>query len=115
MKSERATVYGDCGALVLSYDTNGPIILGIHTAINIDGTLVALRVTCEDIETMLGNFKVPMVQAGGVSLSSESAPQRLLDLNKKAEVRFIPRGNALVYVLLKDIGVNRNLMLFLVH
>lgn len=97
MRSQKDTDRGDCGSICLSFDNCGPIILGIHVAKSEQNLRYSLRVTENDIDNMLSKFPVPMVQSGDVNYTSESVPQQLGPLNTKAEVRFIPDGNAIVY------------------
>lgn len=97
MVAQKPTSNGDCGSLCVSFGNNGPIIHGIHVAMNKDGTLLSVRTTYEDIKMMTAQFDVPLVQSGAINYTSTSSPQQLVDVNNKAEVRFIPEGNALVY------------------
>ena len=98
MSSERQTLQGDCGSIVVSFDTLGPVILGMHTAaFGKTKDIIAIKTSYEDVLFMKKQFDFPLIQAGIVNYSSETSPQVLGPLNKKAEVRFIPDGNALVY------------------
>jgi len=96
MCCEQPTVDGDCGSIILSEGGVGPIILGIHVALG-PGRIYALRVAQDFLDEELSRFPVPMIQSGSVSYSANSAPQELTSLSNKAEVRYFPDGNAMVY------------------
>ena len=87
------TKKGDCGSLLITATAFGPILLGIHFAGGSDNVCFALRITQEYLRSqdfnMLSNAP-PTLQVGEYK-------QELIDLNKKATVRYIEQGTLEVY------------------
>ncbi len=97
MIPQRPTEKGDCGSLCVSIGHSGPIILGIHVAMATPQNIISTRVSLQSFLKLRRKFDVPMVQSNKVNFSSDTSPQKLVELNRKSEVRFIPDGNAIVY------------------
>jgi hypothetical protein len=97
MSASSPTLDGECGSILLSESTVGPILLGIHVALRKDGKLVSIRTTYEDMTYLKGKFDVPIVQSSCINYSSTSSPQELVNVHPKSEVLYVEDGNALVY------------------
>nr|UNY42041.1 MAG: polyprotein [Picornavirales sp.] len=90
---DQPTILGDCGSLLLVKTAMGPMILGIHVLGGLSPKAIALSVT-EDLLRSLGTTifsdSVPNLQVGDYS-------RTLVELNKKATVRYIENGTLMVY------------------
>ena len=87
------TQLGDCGSLLVTMTAMGPMILGIHVLGGSTSLCVALSVTSDLLYSLpveVFDDQPPTLQVGEYS-------QQLIDLNKKATVRYIDNGTMIVY------------------
>lgn len=92
-KVKEDTANGDCGSILLVKTAMGPMVLGIHVLGGIYNNCVALSVDYEtlmDLDVEIFSDNVPSLQVGDYK-------QELVDLSKKATVRFIEEGTMIVY------------------
>lgn len=92
-KVSEDTASGDCGSVLLVKTAMGPMILGIHVLGGMHNACVALSVDYETVMKLdvdIFSDNVPNLQVGNYK-------QELIDLNKKATVRFIEEGTMIVY------------------
>jgi hypothetical protein len=92
-KVETPTVDGDCGSVLISKTAMGPMILGIHVLGGFSNNSVAIAVdneTLYDLDVVIFSDSTPNLQVGDYK-------QELVELNKKATVRYIPEGTLQVY------------------
>jgi hypothetical protein len=92
-KSERLTENGDCGALFCATSTMGPVLLGIHVLGSTNSSCYAISVSQE----FLLNLPFRIYGATSPTLQVGDYKQVLVDLNKKATVRYINSGTATVF------------------
>jgi hypothetical protein len=91
--SDVFTQIGDCGSLLISMSAMGPMILGIHVLGGTTSLCIALSVPSEVLYSLpveVYDDCPPTLQVGDYS-------QQLVDLNKKATVRYISEGTMVVY------------------
>ncbi len=84
---------GDCGSVLITTTAMGPLILGIHVLGGRDCECVALAVDYDlisSLNTEIFSDNVPTLQVGDYT-------QELVDLSKKATVRYIEEGTMVVY------------------
>ncbi len=90
------TVAGDCGSILISMTSMGPMILGIHvlgSSANNSLTGFAIALSDNDIKPMAElaiSNSPPTLQVGDYK-------QELVELNKKSPVRYIENGTLEVY------------------
>lgn len=94
--SEVEPKQGDCGSLLISHTTMGPVILGIHIAGRPNCTgVVAHSVTYEMLKELLGES---IIMQSGAPLDNPAGLERpIVDLHPKARIRFIPEGVGEIY------------------
>lgn len=87
------TVDGDCGSVLITTTSMGPLILGIHVLGGRDCECVALAVDHDllsSLQTDIFSDNSPTLQVGDYA-------QELVNLSKKATVRYIEEGTMVVY------------------
>jgi len=95
---EKDTEDGDCGYVMFVMTPSGPIILGIHYLGGMESkTVISVKVTDDDINSLLLPFKNVVVQSGYPELSAPNFERKLGPLHKKSVFRFIEDGTARVY------------------
>jgi hypothetical protein len=89
---DEPTVVGDCGSLLVSNSSFGPILLGIHVA-GEDSTVGSLMVDSEFLFDNTTRFTHPIIQSGEPMLSAPSAPRILNStMHFKSPVTYIQEG-----------------------
>lgn len=91
--SDKLTKNGDCGSVLVVKTAMGPMILGIHVLGGTLNQVLAISVTNEEVNNLgvvIFSNNTPVLQAGDYV-------HHLVDLNKKATVRYIEEGTAEVY------------------
>jgi hypothetical protein len=95
---EALTKVGDCGSVLVSFTTSGPIIMGIHFKGNDFGFVYCIMVTSEDVSKAEKNFDEPVISSGVVDLESEVQSYTLTaSLPEGDPSRFIEVGTAEIY------------------
>lgn len=92
-KVDTLTVNGDCGSLLAAATPLGPVLMGIHVLGGTDLSCVAISVTQEFLQSLpftIFGATTPTLQVGGYS-------QALVNLDKKATIRFVEHGTATVF------------------
>lgn len=91
-KVDQSTVKGECGSALVVKTPMGPMILGIHV---LGGHLdcYALSVDCD----FLKSLPVNIMSDNNPTLQVGDYKQELVDLNKKATVRYIESGTMITY------------------
>nr|UNY42076.1 MAG: polyprotein 1 [Picornavirales sp.] len=87
------TVDGDCGSVLITITSMGPLILGIHVLGGRDCECIALAVDYDllsSLHTDIFSDNSPTLQVGDYT-------QELVNLSKKATVRFVEEGTMIVY------------------
>nr|UNY42005.1 MAG: polyprotein [Picornavirales sp.] len=92
-KVNRATELGDCGSLAVSQTTMGPIILGIHVLGGVGDAAISIAVDSE----LLMSLPVSIFSDAPPRLQVGEYKQNLVELNKKATVRYIEQGTLQVH------------------
>lgn len=95
------TIVGDCGSIMVSNTTYGPVIVGIHT-LGSNDNVVATGVTQEFIKNFLQKYDQFDLQSGTPQLTSLSADRKLGDLHKKSTLRYIDSGTAAAFGSFQD-------------
>nr|ULG00031.1 MAG: hypothetical protein 1 [Marnaviridae sp.] len=95
---EIETQSGDCGSMLLSYTSMGPLILGMHvlgsdTPLTAPKRGFALKITQEDL-SFLDNMQV---QGGRPNFQVGNYKMTLGELSKRSPVRYIENGTLEVY------------------
>jgi len=92
--SEKATVNGDCGNLLVAQSEYGYIVAGAHVlACSLSKEVYAIVLH----QQLFKNHIDGVIQSGEPTLSAPSAPRHLVDLHPKSIFRFIPSGSASLY------------------
>nr|WPR18037.1 MAG: structural polyprotein [Crogonang virus 13] len=92
-KYANKTQIGDCGSLLISYTSMGPVILGMHVLGLPENAGYALAICQEDLAFLNGK-----VMAGSSpTLAVGDYKQTLGDLHHKSPVRYIEKGTLEVY------------------
>jgi hypothetical protein len=94
-KPRTDTVKGQCGMLLYTETSVGPVILGMHVA-GAPNTCVSLFITRDMIQLAIDKFGKGL-ERNKIPISAPSAPRELSDLNKKSSVLFTQQGHANVY------------------
>lgn len=103
------TVKGDCGSVLLMFSEQGPILLGLHTLGEIQGsTVVVPFLSNEYVLKVSSHFSLPVVDISSPVLSSASVTKNLGDLHVKSPVRFVEQGCATVYGSLDGFRLSPN-------
>jgi hypothetical protein len=96
-RADANTVLGDCGSIMLAHTKFGPSIIGIHFLGGTNKLVSAIAINKNDVEKGLLMFGDQHVVNGPPTLSAPGAERTLVDLHKKATVRYIQSGSAKVY------------------
>lgn len=99
--SSCSTIIGDCGSVMISKTTYGPVIVGMHT-LGSGENVIAAAVTQEYIQNFLDKNTEYNLQSGTPQLSSLSADRKLGSLHKKSTLRYINEGTAAAYGSFKE-------------
>ena len=77
--SDRDTVEGDCGALVITETGRGPVISGLHIAQDLDvyGMVYMMTLTKSKLETILQRFDSQIIQPGKPNLNCATVQNTL--------------------------------------
>lgn len=101
--TEKLTVKGDCGSLLVLTTHFGPVFAGLHTLGSESKNIIATRLTFELLrDKVLPHFAENM-QCGEPELSAPSKTRFLKDLNGKSPIRYITNGCASVYGSFADV------------
>nr|ULG00015.1 MAG: hypothetical protein 1 [Marnaviridae sp.] len=92
-KASEETIEGDCGSILVSKTPMGPMILGIHVLGGINRDCVSLSVDYD----LLMSIKAEIFSDNAPTLQVGEYKQELVELSKKATVRFIEEGTMIVY------------------
>lgn len=92
-KVANETVDGDCGSVLVSKTPMGPMILGIHVLGGRGKECVALSVDYD----LLINLHVEIFSDNNPTLQVGDYVQNLVDLDKKATVRYMEKGTMAVH------------------
>lgn len=90
---DKPTEEGDCGSLIVSLTSMGPIILGMHTIGGGSNKSFAVSVT----QDFLNTLTMPIFSEQAPTLKIGDYEQHLIDLDKKATVRYIEQGTLQVF------------------
>lgn len=90
------TSKGDCGSILVSTGTNGPIILGIH--VGGDGKHVgALPISNQFLKEVTDRFGGPIIQPNCPLLNALDTDRELTSIHAKATARFLQSGTAVCH------------------
>jgi len=95
-ETDTPTYNGLCGSPLVARSFYGPVILGIHQ-LGVKCKSAAVRISRDDLYSMIGHLLPKTVGAGVPILQSDSASLELGPLHKKSPVRYIRDGTAHVY------------------
>eukprot|EP00918_Siedleckia_nematoides_P082427 GHVU01180641.1.p1 GENE.GHVU01180641.1~~GHVU01180641.1.p1 ORF type:complete len:820 (-),score=53.76 GHVU01180641.1:187-2559(-) len=90
------TEHGDCGSILFTAAPSGPMILGLHVAGGVDGQIVSIQVTSEDLDNFHFDEK-DLFGGGAPKLSTGEIKRELSSVHNKSVVKYTEAGNANVY------------------
>ena len=93
--ADRKTVNGDCGSLMVLHTPRGYVVAGMHHLGNELGNDVFSIPLAQEIFSTYFESN-PEVQGGTIHLSSKSAERHIVQLHKKATVRYVQNGTAAI-------------------
>ena len=102
---DQPTEQGSCGSLYLMQTYYGPVIVGIHVA-GAGGRVACIHTTKSRLQNLIKQFGHLDVQAGEIVLNAPSTNHTLGPLHSKSALRFIERGQAIIYGSIEGFRAN---------
>jgi len=91
-RPETPTIVGDCGSLCIARSYYGPIILGLHYALDSNGNTLTMPITVDEVKEHVSKFNLCIVQSGYPMLNSINTNHVLGPVHPKSTFRFIEKG-----------------------